>query len=146
MSRNYWIVAAVIVVLIVLWFMLTRPQQPTRAPETTPSTPTSTESASPEAATEGAAMKEETVVKVTADGFSPKEVTIKAGGTVTWMNDDSAAHTVNSVVHPTHQVYPPLNLGSIQPGEKKSLSFPTAGIYKYHDHLNPSLTGSVTVE
>lgn len=145
MTRNYWIVAAVVVVLVVLGFVLTRPQQPTRAPEPTPTPPTSTESASL-AAPEGAKTTEETVVKITAAGFSPKDVTIKAGATVTWMNEDTAVHTVNSAVHPTHQVYPPLNLGNIQPGGKVSLTFPTAGTYKYHDHLNPSLTGSVIVE
>jgi len=53
---------------------------------------------------------------------------------------------VNSALHPTHLEYPPLNLGVIKPGESKSLTFPEAGTYKYHDHLNPSLFGSVTVQ
>lgn len=146
MSRNYWIVAAVIVVLVVLGFVLTRPQQPVTITPKSPATTTSTKSAAPITATKGAAMTEETVVKVTADGFSPKKVTIKVGGTVTWVNEDTAVHTVKSAVHPTHQVYPPLNLGNIQAGGKISLSFPTAGTYKYHDHLTPSLTGSVVVK
>lgn len=146
MSRNWMIAAIVIVVLIVAGVMLTRPKQPATPPTPSVQTPTSTESAAQTGATEGAVVKEETVVKVTSTGFSPKTVTIKAGESVTWMNDDTAVHAVNSAVHPTHQVYPPLNLGNIQAGEKLSLTFPTAGTYKYHNHLNPSLTGSVTVE
>ncbi|TSC86257.1 MAG: Plastocyanin/azurin family copper binding protein [Microgenomates group bacterium Gr01-1014_7] len=146
MSRNWMIAAVVIVVLIVAGVMLTRPQQPATTPESTPSTPTSTESAVPTSATEGAMMAEETVVKITAAGFSPKDITIKAGGTVTWTNSDSVVHAVNSAVHPTHQVYSPLNLGNIQAGGKAALTFPDPGTYKYHDHLNPSLTGSVVVE
>lgn len=148
MSRNMVIGAVVVLVLIVGGIMLTRPQQPATPPQETPSveTPASTGSAATTGATEGAMMKEETVVKITSSGFSPQTVTIKVGESVTWMNEDSAVHAVNSAVHPTHQVYPPLNLGNVQAGGKLSLTFTTAGTYKYHDHLNPSLTGSVVVE
>ena len=145
MSRNVVIAIIVVLVLIVGAFLLTRPQQPTQPVQTTPvETPVSTESAS--SATEGAIMAEETVVKITSTGFSPKEITIKAGESVIWMNEDNKVHAVNSAVHPTHQLYLPLNLGNIEPEGSKSLTFPDPGVYKYHDHLNPSLTGSVTVE
>ncbi|MDP3733537.1 MAG: cupredoxin domain-containing protein [Candidatus Daviesbacteria bacterium] len=86
------------------------------------------------------------IVTITTSGFIPQSITVKAGETVTWINQDSANHAVNSVVHPTHLVYTPLNLGNLKPGEEKPLSFPEAGTYKYHDHLNPSSTGSVVVE
>lgn len=85
-------------------------------------------------------------VAITSSGFSPKEITVKAGGTVMWTNNDNVEHTVNSAVHPTHQVYPPLNIGNIPQGGSKSLIFPDKGTYIYHDHLNPSLFGTVTVE
>ena len=86
------------------------------------------------------------VVKITSSGFEPQEITIKAGESVTWENDDTTPHQVMSAVHPTHLVYPPLNIGLINPGESKSLVFPEAGTYKYHDHLNPTLTGQVVVQ
>lgn len=149
MSRNA--VIAVVVALIVItggWF-LTRPKQPVTPSPAIEQTqiPTSTESASPTSATEGAMMKEEkNLVKITANGFSPQNLTIYVGDSVSWMNGDTVDHIINSAVHPTHQVHPSLNLGVIKPGDKKSLTFPTAGTYKYHDHLNPSLTGSVTVQ
>ena len=93
------------------------------------------------------AMMEKNVVKISSAGFLPKEITIKKGEEVTWVNEDSSGHQVNSAIHPTHQIYPPLNsVGLLESGEKKSLSFPDAGVYKYHDHLNPTLFGSVTVE
>lgn len=147
MSRNVVMAVIVVLVLMVGGIVLTRPKQPN--PSQTPSvqTPASTESASPISATEGAIVKEETIVKITSTGFSPKVITIKAGESVTWMNEDSADHQVLSAIHPTHTVYPPLNtIGLLKSGEKKSLSFPEAETYKYHDHLNPSLTGSVTVQ
>lgn len=90
-------------------------------------------------------MMTETVVAITSSGFSPAGVTIRAGGIVKWVNNDTSVNNVSSVVHPTHQVYPPLNLGNIQPGGSVSLKFPPAGTYKYHNHLKPTLTGSVTV-
>ena len=87
------------------------------------------------------------VIKVTSDGFTPASVTIKAGTSVTWTNVDNQVHQVNSNPHPTHTDYPPLNtIGTIQPGASKSLSFPTPGVYKFHDHLFPENTGSITVQ
>lgn len=137
MSRNAVIAVVGVVVLVLVGWFLTRPKQ-TTSPELSQPTqaPVSTESAVFSANT----------VNITDSGFSPKEIIIKAGGSVTWENQDSVGHTVNSAVHPTHLVYPPLNLDVIKPGEQKSLAFPAVGTYKYHDHLNPSLTGSVTVQ
>lgn len=145
MSRNTTI-GLVVVVLVILagWYLLQ--SQKGQAPTPSPQVTTEEVSPSTEEATEAAEV-EENVVKITSSGFSPKDITIKIGESVTWMNEDSESHQVNSAVHPTHQLYPPLNtVGLLKQGAKKSLSFPEAGTYKYHDHLNPSLTGSVTVE
>ncbi len=146
MSKNLAVAVVVILILAVGGFYFIKSQQSTQvAPAQVVSTPTPTQTQAP-AATEGAMMKGETLVKITANGYNPKVVTIKVGDTVSWENDDSANHTVNSSPHPTHTDYPPLNLGLIKPGDKNSLTFDKAGTYKYHDHLNPSLTGSVTVQ
>lgn len=149
MSRNAAITVVVILILVVAGWFLTRPKQ--SAPIPTPvakqtQAPDSTQSASPSSATEGAIIKEGKNVTITKTGFSPKDITIAVGETVIWANSDTADHTVNSAPHPTHTSYPPLNLDTIKPGEKKSLAFPKPGVYKYHDHLNPSLFGSVTVQ
>lgn len=143
MSRNLWIGLIVVIVLVLAGWYLTRPKQdmtPTPVAVATPST----EMASPSSSSSAAI--EQNVVTISSNGFSPGNITIKAGETVAWMNSDSANHTVNSAPHPTHTAYPPLNLGNVQPGGKVSLIFPKPGTYAYHDHLNPSLTGSVTVE
>lgn len=143
-SRN--IVIGIVVVLLVLvgWYYIQsqKPKAPqTPAPQAQPETTPATTSASP------AEEVEKNVVKISSSGFAPQNITIKVGESVTWVNEDSEDHQVQSAVHPTHQLYPPLNsVGLIKSGEKKSLSFPEAGTYKYHDHLNPSLTGSVTVQ
>lgn len=134
MSRNTTIgIVAVIAVLLLGWFYLRSSKSVYAPPQATPS------SAS-------ASTAPEKIVTISSGGFSPEEIIIKAGETVAWVNSDTDDHTVNSAEHPTHLVYPSLNLEVIKPGEQKPLSFPTAGTYQYHDHLNPSLVGSVTVQ
>lgn len=151
MSKNWWIVIIIVIVLVFLgwWWMQSQKNQTASQPQTPAVTSTiQTPAPSAEESTTSGSMekKEEYTIKITPTGFSPKTLTIKVGATVTWMNDDSTVHQVNSAPHPTHTDYQPLNLGSIQPGGSKSLTFPVAGTYKYHDHLNPTLFGSVTVE
>ncbi len=84
-------------------------------------------------------------VTVTATGFAPATSTVARGATVRFLNADSAAHQVASAPHPTHTIYPPLNGDVLQSGASFDVVFSKAGTYKYHDHLNPGLTGSVTV-
>lgn len=137
--------AIIVIAIIVLggWFLIRSQQTSTSTSSGLP--PSSTESAAP-SASEGATVQDKNTVEIAFNIFSPKDITIGVGESVTWQNLDAVDHTVNSAVHPTHLVYPPLNLGVIKPGESKSLTFPEAGTYKYHDHLNPSLVGSVTVQ
>lgn len=144
MSRNTTIGLAVVVLLILgLWYFLSS-QKTQNSPVTVEETPSVTTPATESATTD---TTEQIQVTISASGFLPKDVTIKVGEPVTWSNVDSVDHTVNSAPHPTHTDYKPLNsVGTLKSGEKKSLTFPEAGTYKYHDHLNPSLTGSVTVE
>lgn len=134
-------IVVVVVILLVGWFLVQSQQSATTPVPTSVETPTPTTAES-----SPSAMTEETAVTISSTGFSPKDVAIKAGKTVTWTNNDSANHTVNSSPHPTHTDNPFLNLGTIAPSASKSLTFPTAGTYKYHDHLNPTSFGSVTVE
>ena len=101
-------------------------QQPTASPSSSPSA--------------------QNTVTLTANGYSPATLTISAGQTVTWKNSSGEMATVNSDPHPTHTNYPPLNLGQFADGSSLSLTFPTAGTFGYHDHLNPSLRGTIIVK
>lgn len=132
MSRNVWIGLALVVLILAGWFYM-QSQKPQPAPSPAPQV-------QPE-------IMDKNVVTVTSASFSPQEIIIKVGESVTWLNAGSEDHQVNSAPHPTHTTYQPLNtVGLLKPGDKQSLTFPTAGTYKYHDHLNPSLFGSVTVQ
>lgn len=91
-------------------------------------------------------MEEEVSVSVTNSGFDSKSVKVGVGEKVVWLNETQATANVSSAPHPTHEDYPPLNLGNFEPGESVELVFNEVGTYKYHDHLNPSRFGTVVVE
>lgn len=86
------------------------------------------------------------VVSLTANGFSPKILTVKAGTKVTWTNQSGSGANVSSDPHPAHTAYQPLNLGSFQNGGTLSLVFDKPGAYGYHNHLAPAQTGTIIVQ
>lgn len=96
--------------------------------------------------TSASQVSEKGLIDVTASGFSPNTVKVKAGANVVWINKSGAEANVSSADHPTHQVYPALNLRNFKDGSSVQLRFDTPGIYSYHNHLNPSQTGTVIVE
>ena len=70
--------------------------------------------------------------------FSPTEITIAKGTTVTWTNNDSVAHTV------TGNATGPAS-STIQPGGTYQFTFDSAGTFPYHCSIHPSMTGTVQV-
>lgn len=133
-------IVGVVVVLVVAVVIVvsTKSSAPANTPAVANPSPTVTQ------ATEEKSSS--TDVTVTANGFEAKDITIKAGDKVTWTNESGTKVTVNSAVHPTHLLWPFLNLGSFEDGQSVSVVFEKAGEYKYHNHFNSSQVGSVTVE
>lgn len=86
------------------------------------------------------------VVTVTNSGFEPKDLKIKVGTQVVWTNKSGQTVTVNSDNHPTHLLWPFLNLGAFDNGQSVSVVFAKAGKYTYHNHFDSSQTGTVIVE
>src|SRR3989338_3089800 len=93
-------------------------------------------------------MKKETGANYTAAGFVPKTITIKKGETVVFENKTGKSASVASNVHPTHLLYPEFDqYNTEQRGNTVfRFSFEKAGIWNYHDHLTPTMTGTVIVE
>lgn len=85
-------------------------------------------------------------ITLTDSGFTPKDITVKGETRVAWINKSGTVATVNSDDHPTHQLYRFLNLGEFADGSSVQVVFDKAGKYSYHNHLNASETGTVTVE
>jgi len=94
------------------------------------------------------------VIEITASGFTPAKLTISSGETVTFVNKDSESHWPASAMHPTHALYPESGgcisskfdaCKGLSEGETFSFVFNNKGNWPYHDHLIPSLRGSIEV-
>lgn len=83
---------------------------------------------------------------LTDSGFVPREITVKAETRVIWRNQSGKTAAINSNDHPTHQLHPFLNLGEFADGLAFQAIVEKAGKYSYHNHLNASQTGTITVE
>lgn len=77
--------------------------------------------------------------------FDPSVITVKAGTTVTWTNQDAVPHQVASDPHPTHTDLPGLVSDSFVQGQTYSFTFVKVGTFGYHCHIHPSMKGTVIV-
>ncbi|MEX2008014.1 MAG: hypothetical protein WD850_00745 [Candidatus Spechtbacterales bacterium] len=99
------------------------------------------------------------VIHMDESGYRPADVTIPQGETVTFEN--VAGHSwPASNIHPTHRAYPESGLDqcgtseeekafdacrALAPGESYTFRFVHAGEWRYHDHLDPRLKGTIIV-
>lgn len=97
----------------------------------------------------------ENIITYTDAGYSPSALTVKVGDTVVFKNESADNMWPASAMHPTHAVYPTTGgcFGStfdacrgVLPGDSWSFKFDIAGTWKYHDHLKPSVFGTIVVE
>ncbi len=80
------------------------------------------------------------MVEIQNFAFSPPNITVKKGTTVTWTNNDSTGHTVTET---DGQNGPKSDI--LAPGKTFVFTFDTAGSYKYHCSIHTDMTGTVTV-
>jgi plastocyanin len=97
--------------------------------------------AMPSPSTAAGAAKPLTGNRVAIKGFAfaPAALTVPAGTTVTWTNQDSDAHTVTS------DGGGPLNSKALATGDTFSFTFTQAGTFKYLCTIHPFMTATVTV-
>jgi plastocyanin len=80
------------------------------------------------------------------DVFTPNNVNIRQGDSVTWVNSAEYDFWPASNIHPTHEIYPEFDPKKpIGPGKNWTFTFTKSGIHRFHDHLLETATGSVTV-
>jgi len=79
-------------------------------------------------------------VKVSIAGFAfdPATLTVTTGTTVTWTNDDTAAHTVTSDDGSWGS-------NSLAKGDSFSFTFNEAGTFSYHCGVHPSMQATITI-
>jgi plastocyanin len=82
---------------------------------------------------------------LTAGGVSPKELTVPAGTRVSFVNNDSRRHDIESDPHPEHDLCTEINsVGVLSPGQSDEtgnlVATRTCG---FHDHDNPPPAGNI---
>jgi plastocyanin len=79
-------------------------------------------------------------IQITIDNFtfSPNELTLKIGDSVTWTNHDDIPHTVVSAGK--------FRSKAMDTDDKFTFTFTAAGDYKYFCSLHPHMTGMIKVE
>jgi amicyanin len=78
-------------------------------------------------------------VKIDNFTFNPPRLTVKAGTTVTWENEDDIPHTATA----TKMQFKSKVLDT---GQTFSFTFTTPGTYEYFCALHPHMTGTIVVE
>ena len=106
------------------------------------SMPTSSSSdAGGSAASSGTNIQEGNLeIKITGFAFSPSEIRIKSGSTITWTNEDSASHTVSS------DSGKELDSQTLDKGQSYEHTFDQKGTYNYHCKFHSGMKGKIVVE
>ncbi|HEY4503885.1 MAG TPA: hypothetical protein VJJ28_02155 [Candidatus Paceibacterota bacterium] len=100
----------------------------------------------------------ENVVTYSENGFTPKDITVKVGETVKFINKSGQAMWVGSDEHPTHMQYSGtilkehcpdtagISFDQCKKGDEYSFTFKKAGKWNYHNHSKANITGVVIVQ
>jgi plastocyanin len=81
-------------------------------------------------------------ITITNMMFTPSQISVQKGSTVTWTNNDNVTHTV---IDDLDNVGGPAS-GNIEPGSTYSFTFNKTGSFQYHCKLHPSMRGTIVVQ
>ena len=89
-------------------------------------------------------------ITLTSSGASPRSATVSAGQRVSFVNNDSRPHTMDSDPHPLHTDCPELSVGFVAAGASATSQNLTARrSCGFHDHDNPTnsaFQGTITIQ
>ncbi|MDD5415411.1 MAG: cupredoxin family copper-binding protein [Candidatus Daviesbacteria bacterium] len=134
-KKKILIAFIVIIILVFLVILFIKNSSYTSTPSS--SLPQQTITPQPTASSgQETATKNQVIIE--KNSFNPQEISIKAGDTVTWVNNDSYNHTVTG----SNGAFDSGNMAS---GTKFSFTFPKAGTFSYACSIHPFMQGSVVV-
>jgi plastocyanin len=110
----------------------------------TPTAPTPPTTTNPPATTT-------TTITITAAGVNPQRITVSPGTRVTFINNDTRPHEMNSDPHPNHGECPAIDdVGFLAPGQTKLTgNLTVVRTCGFHDHAQPdvrALQGQIVVQ
>ena len=79
------------------------------------------------------------MISIQNTAFSPNNLTVRSGTNVQWINNDNKQH---QIVSDSGAFQSPI----LNPGDSYNFYFAKSGIYGYHDALNSTITGTITVQ
>jgi plastocyanin len=79
-------------------------------------------------------------VQIADFAYSPPTLTVPAGTTVKFTNEDETAHTATSKESGA------FDSGTIQPGKSAEVTLDQAGTFAYYCSFHPFMKGTITVE
>ena len=87
----------------------------------------------------GAVGAEDATARIDNFTFVPARLTVKAGTTVTWRNEDDIPHTVTSAARLFRSK-------ALDTDDSFSFTFTEPGTYEYFCSLHPRMTATIVVE
>jgi plastocyanin len=147
MTRGKYIV--IIVILLALAggaVALAKNKDKEPAASNTTAQDTKTNQAATDNTASGQSTGETATITYSDNGFSPSTITVKSGTTVTIKNTSSHGLQFDSDPHPAHTDDEELNVNSVPEGGSETFVVKRTGTFGYHNHLNPSDTGTIVVE
>ena len=87
------------------------------------------------------ALAQDVEIKQKGKKFSEKEVSIKAGQTITFVNDDNVAHNVYTIINGEK-----VDLGLQRVGEKGDITYDEKNTYRVRCAIHPRMKLVVKVE
>ena len=134
-------VIVVIIIGIVVWKMNAEQNQ---LPNTAPLASENGENA---ASQNAKPAPQALTMLLTDEGFSPETLTINEGDTIIFINQSSGKMHIASDPHPAHTKYPEFDQkNSVDAGGTYSFTFDKVGTWGFHNHNNPSMTGTIVVQ
>ena len=90
-------------------------------------------------------------ITIANNAVSPKSITVTRGSQVTFVNDDTPSHDMESDPHPIHTDCPEINqVGFLSSGQsRRTGTLTVARTCGYHDHnrdMVESLQGTITIQ
>ncbi len=145
--RNVIIILVIAIVAFFVWKFIPRNETAIYNPNII------TETASEQATNNTPKMEDGTLPTstntVTYDGttFNPAIVSVKQGDSITFINNSTGGMSVASDPHPSHSIYPGFDQYKTSSKGQKTFTFifDKVGTWGFHNHLNSSAVGSVTV-
>jgi plastocyanin len=81
-------------------------------------------------------------VSMINNSYAPATLTVAAGTTVIWSNDDTAAGENHDVITEDGAFFSPI----VTPGQTTSFTFDVPGTYKYYCDLHFDMFGTIVVQ